>query len=1294
MLTSSVKDLLRRTIQDLRDLLLKKLDDSLDGAYQLGAPIDSAKLGDEQRQRRRRLEGWIDERVRASGATKKAEVKAAVQRFREQAVKEAAYTLINRLVVLRILEEDGHIKPRVVTGGWASPGYQSFIAFAPAVGQVRRDDATEGYALLLRLVMDEWAAEMPGLFADIGIARLVPIPADVLREAVERLSMEALEPAWRDDTTLGWVYQFWNDPDREALDKKLNARQKLQPHEVASKTQMFTERYIVEWLLQNSLGLMWLAICKKNDWTPEAESVLANLETRREAWRARREASEVALDELMPIADGLEDRWKYFVPQALPPRVVETAPTSIRDLKILDPACGSGHFLVIAFDLLAALYREEARHRGDRIADEEIARSIVERNLFGVDIDPRAVQIAAAALVLKAKRVAPTVILSRLNLVAPAFDVAGLPKDDPARTALRERLEREVGVRASATDNLIDKLAGVGHLGTLLRLDKALEYAVATAKNGDADTERRVEVALEEFLSAHTSEADLGLRLDGEQIAAGVRFIRMVREGTYDVVVGNPPYQGTKKMAEAGYVAQHYPRAKADLFAAFLQRGLELAREGGISALLTMRAWMFLTQYTGLRREILLKHDLRSLTDLDSGAFEDVAAAQVVLSVAASVLVRGAPAVAQTVALRPTAREDRASAGMIDRKRAGLVAQVGRHDFDAKAFEVIDGQPLVYWWSKDFLARYASAPKLGDIVEVRQGLATSGNLRFLRKTWEVQINTSSAWAAYVKGAAGRAWFEPREDAIRWAANGLECKTLAQRLYGSYTRTIKNEGYYFRIGLAFSMIGAEFSARLHRVPSIIADKGSSVYGGDRADLLCSMNRTDASTILSALNPSVSFQVGDVNRLPFVCIDGAREIVGRLETVFAEHEAAREASLEFVGPGPSCWRSAQEWAQRAVDRPDGTPLPRWEPEYDAPESAAFVSFALGIALGRFGANGEGIFDDAPETALPGGIVFLSAATEQDSLGHAASRALVDAWTEHGTATAPRDDLRSWLRKSYFNWHKHNERYDSRPIYFPLSSARRTFVAWVSIHRWRSDTLSVLLAEHLLPERAHLEGALDDVLAEVSKGKANAKAERRLADVQAQLAELDEFISTVREVADRGPPPVDGKTTPREVDAGFEMDLDDGVMINSAALWPLLDPQWSKPKQWWKELANAEGKKDYDWSHVAARYFPKRVAKKCVDDPSLAVAHGCFWRLHPALAYAWELRLQDEIRPDFTIDETGSDASRARFLAEHAEKAEAIRQKEEVRRRRKSAKESDEQPELDLDPEEDDEAVDDDD
>jgi predicted RNA-binding protein YlxR (DUF448 family) len=452
----------------------------------------------------------------------------------------------------------------------------------------------------------------------------------------------------------------------------------------------------------------------------------------------------------------------------------------------------------------------------------------------------------------------------------------------------------------------------------------------------------------------------------------------------------------------------------------------------------------------------------------------------------------------------------------------------------------------------------------------------------------------------------------------------------------------------------------------------------------------MNSETARRVLQSLNPTINFQVGDVNRLAIIPVGGSEEIFATLECAFSEHEFARESSVEFKHPGPSPWRYAQEWAQRAVDRPDGAPLPPYQVEYDPPEPAAFVSFAVGAALGRFGGNGEGILDRAPATALPHGILFLGE-EGRDSLEHPACAPLLEAWKEHGAAVGEGDDLRTYLQRSFFDWHK--RLYENRPIYLPLSSTKRSYVAFVSIHGFMrrlgdggklgdgshlgDSALQVLLADHLRPEQRRLDGELDDIRKARTEAKERSKAERRFAEVKRLRDEVSDFIAKVTEVAEHGPPePHDNndKTPKREQDARFAMDLDDGVMVNSAALWPLLEPQWKDPKKWWKELATAQGRKDYDWSHLAARYFPSRVREKCVQDPSLAVAHHCFWELHPAKAYAWELRLQDEIRPDFTIDEPNSFEHRAAFLKAHREEVEAAQTKEAQRRARKAAKDTD--------------------
>ena len=319
-LTPDAKNQLSRTIRALRSRLLTDLNNAAESTYRLSiAALDRAGLAEEQREKRRRLETWLDEQVRAEVAPQslngsklekaKAEIRA---RSLHNALKLAAATLLNRLIVIRQMEALGLLRTKVVTGGWSSPAYREFRDFAP---DLCKDD-TEGYGFLLQLLYDELALDLPGLFGRVGLTELFPIPASTLRAVIEAL--EALDPdTWRDDTTLGWVYQYWNDPEREALDDKLNSGGKVAPHEIASKTQMFTERYMVEWLLHNSLGQQWLAICEQNGWTPEAvaDGTLDRLEERRQAWREQRDRGEVALDALMPLETEQEERWKYWVKQ-------------------------------------------------------------------------------------------------------------------------------------------------------------------------------------------------------------------------------------------------------------------------------------------------------------------------------------------------------------------------------------------------------------------------------------------------------------------------------------------------------------------------------------------------------------------------------------------------------------------------------------------------------------------------------------------------------------------------------------------------------------------------------------------------------------------------------------------------------------------------------------------------------------------------------------------------------------------------------------------------------------------
>jgi hypothetical protein len=1306
-MTPEAKSKLSATIEKLREKLLHDFQNAANSCYRLTIPIEKAGLTEENNVKRRRLENWLDEQARSESKAKKETYAQARERHYQSAIKLSAATFLNRIVVIRHMEAVGLIKPSVVTGGWHSSGYREFREFAPSL--LKND--TEGFETLLNLLYDELSLDLPGLFGEVGVCNLFPVPAMTLRSVIEAFDHKDLDSVWTDDTALGWVYQFWNDKERKALDDKIRNRGKIEKHEIAAKTQLFTERYMVEWLLQNSLNNQWLAICEKNGWTchPKSNGTFDALEKRRKTWRAKRNSGEVSPEALMPIETEEEQRWKYWTKHPLSKELIVAAPESIRDIKILDPAVGSGHFLIIAFDLLAAFYREEAQHRCEKWTSREIADSIIENNLHGVDIDPRAVQIAAAALLLKARSFCRDASPRKLNLVASNLGLAFLPNDDPAVHELQREVELATGIPKKLTEKIIHAFRGADYLGSLLKVDECVDEAIREhertggLKRSDPKSphvqkkfwgplppdqslltfdEAKVSVLeeLDKFLDKCTSGDDLGLRLRGEQLATGVRFIRLIKQGEYDLVVANPPYLGGAKIEEKSYIDNNYPEGKADLYAVFLKRGLEFTKPIGFSAMITMRGWMFINDYKKLRGFLKEEKSIFSIADLHFGAFPEMKD----VSTTMSILTNTQKNANLTKFIKPVKNELVVrDLTQINRNISGLMAPYETWFRPIDDFSVIEGQPFVYWWDDDFLRRYNQASKIGNVSPAKKGACTSNNSRFIRYPWEVKYSIQNLvepiqiikiiWAPYVMGAKGREWFEGLYNVVNWKCHGLEVKVFNEYLYRSYTRSIQNQDVYFKLGVAFSTIGSNFSARKHRYPSIIDTSGSSVFCEDRDSICALMNSSIGKSILNALNPTINFKNADVNRLPLFHMNSGKNIFEILDQAFTEHESARETSVEFKNPGPSAWKYSQEWAQEAVDRPEDTPLPKYKPIYDDLNQLNYISYSIGVAIGRFGAKGEGILNIASESALPAGILYLSAHSDNDTIKHHAFRPIHETWAKYGRLISKGASLKKWLMHSFFK-DVHLDMYEKRPIYFPLSSKKRNYVAFISIHRWADDSLQTLLADYLIPELNQIDGELQDLMETRKRGdkKNQAEAEDRYTLAKTFYDELKEFVDLVRQCAEKGPPPANPKDISREANARYKMDLGDGVMINSAALWPLLEPQWKQPKIWWSELCNAEGKKDYDWAHLAAIYFPKRVDAKGKKDPSLAVAHGCFWKYHPEIAYKWELRLKDEIGPDFTINEKDSDDLRAVFENEHPDKVKELVKAEEKRRKKKQKNE----------------------
>ncbi len=1107
----------------------------------------------------------------------------------------------------------------------------------------------------------------PDIFHWKGVLSFVSIPTKSHHFLKEQLGKKEIQSCWQDPLTFGWIYQFWNDPQREHLDKKVkDQKYSIQRHEIASKTQLFTDSYIIHFTLANTINRMWMIICQKNGWVPECQSsgLLQELKVKKNDWMQRRIRKEINDADVLPLSEE-EERWIYYVNQPIIQQDMVLDLQSIQDMKILDPACGAGHFLILAIEYLFPLYKEEARHRNEHWIDRDIVDSILSQNLHGIDIDPKVIQIASIALLVKAKSISNTIQPKKLNLVAPVFHLTDLEKKDVLNDVVEE-LQVKTGLHKNVVQDIILSLSRADYLGILLPfqynklkdVDSKTHDKKIPNPNNSADIEKErkqfMMQILGDFFTNYGTHDDIGLPLQN-QPSAGFRYASINQEAFFHLVIMNPPYHSAGKMeTDVATFQNFYPSGQRDLFTAFILRSMNLLKEGGISASVTLSNWMFLGSFEKFRMEMLNKYHLHLLCDIGKGAF---GTGSKLIQTSISFFQNQLPLARENIAIRTYPPNFvNADQTQVQRHTASLRAWSECFRFDVRKLKQIESFPLIYWWNETFLQKYVQTTKFGEKTLVKQGHTTGNNERYLRFPFEVPHHSIFVslykksnfvhfdWVPYIKGGKGAKWFEPCHFVMLWKHNGLENRNDLKSVE-------RNLHLYFTVGVAFTTTGNNFSGRKHRFSSIFDAKGRSIFSTENNLIACSLNRTLSKMIMSALNPTIDFTGGDVEKLPLPILDSVDEIYEKLDRAFGQHESHRETSIEFKKPGPTCWLYTQNWAQKSVDRPPQTPLPEYRPKYTKEPPINHLSYALGNALGRFKPDGSGVIDarkDSLNFALPNGYLFLNGTCKHfkgnNSLGHKSCSSLQMVWKNHGCTIKPQTDLCTYLRKSFFSFHLNM--YKKRPIYWPISSKNRIFVVWINIHRMEYSTFGYIKNE--------LQKALCDLEHISSQFDIKSTSTKDIEIHQSHVDELHIFIKTVDQCVERGPD--------NQVDqpATYNPILEDGVMINASALYPLLEPQWSNksnsPKIWWNSLCNAE-EKNYDWSHLARRYFPDRVEERCKRDPALAIRHGCLWKYHPQCAWRWELRLQDEIGRDFLIKEVGHETYRMSFFAKPLSKKQQV-------------------------------------
>ncbi|MEE0228712.1 MAG: BREX-1 system adenine-specific DNA-methyltransferase PglX [Slackia isoflavoniconvertens] len=727
--------------------------------------------------------------------------------------ERAAYTWFNRMVAIRFMELRDFLPSRVrmfsrPDGSFGSQAVDEALDLEieglDAVRVLRLKQASDDEALFRYLFLaqcQELASCIPNVFEPVDSALELLLPDRLMaRDGVAQAMVEDIpEEDWLTHVEiLGWMYQYYNS---QAKDDFFKSKSKATADTLPVATQLFTPEWIVCYMVENSLGRLWM---------------------------------------LNNPQSGLRERMEYYIePDAEHEDFIHI--NGPEEITLCDPACGSGHILVYAFDLLFAMYEE----RGYR--EREIPQLILQNNLTGLEIDPRAAQIASLALAMCARehdrRFFGRGVQANINVVAPVhIDAEELPATAPLL----------------GQPQLMDALAHLDEIGSLLNPTEAeLEAVSATA-------DQLARVASSDMFAASAAEKLQQAKATCELLAK-----------RYTCVVANPPYMGSSSFGPfmSKWVKKNYPDVKSDLFSSFVVRMFNLAKDHGECGVMSPFVWMFIGSYEKLRNEIIDNRTLTSLIQLEYSGFAG-ATVPICTYTFHNSFIKGykggyvrlsdfvGAAVQAPKALEAIGNPD---CGWFYRR-------------DAETFKQIPGTPIAYWASDALLDAFANAKQLNEYGKPRQGLATGENARFVREWWEVddqassyscqsvQESVSSAckWFPYNKGGDFRKWYGNNECVINWENDGHSVREYP----GS---VIRNPDYYFRSSITWSKISSgSIAFRFKPAGHVFDVAGTSVFS-DADSLKYLQGACNSSVIMrvaSMLSPTLNFEVGQIATYPII------------------------------------------------------------------------------------------------------------------------------------------------------------------------------------------------------------------------------------------------------------------------------------------------------------------------------------------------------------------------------------------------------------------------------------------
>jgi type II restriction/modification system DNA methylase subunit YeeA len=1110
-----------------------------------------------------------------------------------QVVEEAAYSWFNRLTALRYMELHGYLDHglRVLSNPSGShiPEIleKAMQVELPGLSRERivamkldgNKDA-ELYRNLLVAQCNQLQRAMPFLFERINDETELLLPDNLLHSdsLIRKLVIEIDEEDWQRVEIIGWLYQFYISERKDEVIGKV-----VKSEDIPAATQLFTPNWIVKYMVQNSVGRMWLQTYPASALKGKMEYYIEPAE----------QTSEV------------EAQLKRITPEQIDPETIT----------VLDPACGSGHILVEAYDVLKEIYQE----RGYRQRD--IARLILEKNLYGLDIDERAAQLAGFALLMKARGDDRRILEDAPQLNVLAIEESARLKAEELAGALLEVRSQPRAVPMVGEDNL---------WGDMSRQQSLTVGAVAVEKAGASAGVSREEIvdllqlfregktlgslisvpdelarrlpAMREMVEENLNSGELYAREAANTLLPFVRQAEVLA-GKYDCVIANPPYMDSRFFnTDLKIFAQTYfPASKSNLFSLFMEFGFRAAKREGFNTMVTMQNWMFLSSFEDLRGRLLETKTIATMAHLGARAFGEISG-EVVQTTSFIIfnhhLDRYKPAFFRLVD------------GNEEEKRTALLHGNNRYDHTKQDdFHKIPGSPVAYWLSSP--ARNAfDTTSLSDFMISEGAVKTGDNDRFLRLFWEIsndKFGYQERWREHAKGGDFRKWYGNLEWVVDWSE---ESRLHYQR---DFIARILPQKYWDLEGICWTAIsGGESSFRKLSKDEIANNASLSIFPINPTHLnlyLGYLNSDIIKLVLEVISPTLNYLVGDILKVPFAKIlesfkDKVSSTVDECLRISRVDWDSFETSWDFqelpllrsdlkastVEESFNNWqahcdaniRRMQELEtennrlfieayglqdELSAEVPaEQITLARADAETD---TRRLISYATGCMMGRYSldrpglvyANSAGVgFNPSQYKTFPAdkdGIIpvtdlewfardaanrfveFLSVAWSPETLEE--NLRFVAAQLSPRQNEQPRDTVRRYFSSGFFK--DHMQTYKKRPVYWLFSSGKqKAFECLVYLHRYSPATLSRMRNEYVTPLFGKLSAQIEYLTGEVAAATSTAarnKLQKTLDALKKKHAELQAFDAELRHYADQR----------------IALDLDDGVKVNYGKFGNLL-------------------------------------------------------------------------------------------------------------------------------------------